>query len=62
MLADLYSVSRRSITSAASIESNLGDILDAVDQAKTLQTVDPIAIRLALDALVRYWEARWSTY
>jgi hypothetical protein len=38
------------------------ELLDAIDQAKALQSVDPTAVRLALDELVSFWEARWSAY
>jgi len=55
----LSAVGSRVVTTKTDAEANLTDLLAAVDQAKTL-TVDPTAMRLALDELIRYWEARWS--
>jgi hypothetical protein len=55
-------VQARAVAGKADIEANLLDLLDAIDAAKTLKSVDPTGVRLALDELVRYWEARWSVY
>jgi hypothetical protein len=60
ILQTLAGVSARPIGSAADIELDIADLLSAVDDAKTLQSVDPTPVRLALDELIRYWEARWA--
>jgi hypothetical protein len=52
----------RPIAGRTDVEANLIELLDAIDQAKALQSVDPTAVRLALDELVSFWEARWSAY
>ena len=58
----LASVAARPIHSRTDIEANLKDLLGAAAQASSLRTVDPTAVRLALDELIRYWEARWSVF
>jgi hypothetical protein len=51
-------IETRAVSSRAGAEQNV-DHLDAISQAQQVTTVDSSALRLALDELVRYWEARW---
>lgn len=62
LLADLAHVQARAVTSRAAIEFNLRDLLDAAEETEELHTVNPTPLRLSLDEVIRYWEARWSTY
>jgi hypothetical protein len=58
ILQKLSSVGSRAVTVKADAEANLTDLLAAVDQAKTIANAG--TVRLALDDLIVYWEARWS--
>ncbi len=60
VLANLSSVAARPVGGKASIEQNLNELLEAGDDVKSLRSVDPTPARLALDELIRYWEARWT--
>jgi hypothetical protein len=60
--AKLLSVQSRVVTRRADAEENIEDLLEAVESAKRLTTVDPTPLRLALDELIRYWEARWYAF
>ena len=44
------------------IEANLHDLLAAVHATSELRRQDAAPVRLTLDELIRYWEARWSVY
>jgi hypothetical protein len=54
----LASVQARVVSNRADAEENIDDLLEAVESAEKLKTVDPTPMRLALDELIRYWEAR----
>jgi subtilase family serine protease/flagellar hook assembly protein FlgD/Tol biopolymer transport system component len=58
ILARLDAVRRNHGACAADRERAIGDLLVAVDRTKALRTADPTALRLALDALIAFWEAR----
>jgi hypothetical protein len=62
ILAELASVQARTVTKRADAEENIEDLLEAVESARKLRTVNPTPMRLALDELVRYWEARWYAF
>ena len=62
ILADLVSVQLRTVKSRGDAEKNIEDLLDAVGWAEKLKTIDPTQTRLALDELIRYWEARWYSF
>ena len=55
----LARVEERPVLKAADAEANLAELLAAVDEARTLRTFNPVRMRLALDRLIQYWEARW---
>jgi len=59
---ELNEVQNRSIHSRADVDANLEDLYVAIDQAKTLRSPLRTSMRLALDELIRYWEARWFAY
>jgi len=58
----LASVQARVVSRRSDAEANIDDLLDAVESAEKLKTVDPTPMRLALDELIRYWEARWYAF
>jgi hypothetical protein len=58
--ARLSAIGKRPVLAKADAEANLADLLDAVDETRNLG-IDATALRLGLDELIRYWEARWST-
>jgi len=57
--AALGRIAARAVASRTEARANLGDLAVAVASARLITTADPTATRLALDELVRYWEARW---
>ena len=60
--SELARIAARAIHCQSDIERNLEDLFEALESARGLKTVSPAATRLALDELVRYWEARWYLY
>jgi len=58
----LDKVEERPVRDRKDVEANLDDLLAAVDEAKRLKSVSPLAMRLTLDELIRYWEAQWLAY
>lgn len=57
----LLAVERRAPTRRVDVESNLESLFRAVEETRKLR-VDGTAVRLALDDLIGYWEARWFTF
>jgi Tol biopolymer transport system component len=58
----LRAVETRPIRRRSDVEENLDELFTAVADAKRLEDASPTAVRLALDDLIRYWEARWSVF
>jgi subtilase family serine protease/flagellar hook assembly protein FlgD/Tol biopolymer transport system component len=56
----LNQVQTRPVVTAADAEANLRDLYQAAGISGNLSTVSPVQMRLALDRLIIYWEARWS--
>jgi subtilase family serine protease/flagellar hook assembly protein FlgD len=59
---DLIAVQNRIVRSRSDVEKNLSTLLDAVKSSKDLKSPGGASVRLALDELIRYWEARWFVY
>jgi hypothetical protein len=56
--AILLRVQNRTVTSRTDVEANLADLFLAVTASRGLSS-NSQAMRLSLDELIRYWEARW---
>jgi Tol biopolymer transport system component/flagellar hook assembly protein FlgD/subtilase family serine protease len=54
----LASVQNRSVACRADVEANLVDLFAAIAATRGLSSNGP-AMRLSLDEVIRYWEARW---
>jgi hypothetical protein len=55
----LASVQSRPVNGVEEVEANLEDLFGAVEEVRSLKQASPLQVRLALDSLIRYWEARW---
>jgi hypothetical protein len=60
--AKLASVQARAVSGRTEAEANIQDLLAAVTELQKLKTVDSKPLRLSVDELIRYWEARWFAY
>ena len=60
ILSDLTLVQNRVVRRQDDAEENIENLLDAANAAAQLSTVNPEAMRLSVDGLLAYWEARWS--
>lgn len=58
ILSSLAGVQANPGATASEREQAIADLLSAIQAAKALRTVDPTALRLALDAQLAYWETR----
>ncbi|MHB8873510.1 MAG: Ig-like domain-containing protein [Myxococcaceae bacterium] len=60
--SELTKVQLRPVASRADIEENLENLLEAVEDAERLNSSNKTSVRLAVDELIRYWEARWYVF
>ena len=47
-------------TNRRDAEKKIEAVLDAIDEVTAIRSVDVTDIRLTLDALLRYWELKWT--
>lgn len=62
ILRCLRDVQTRTVSTRADVETNLSDLIVAVDDAKMLTAATKGQIRQSLDEVLRYWEARWYVF
>ncbi len=60
ILQALDQVQARPIVTAADAEANLSDLYEAVQDSRSVGIANRKQMRLVLDRVISYWEARWS--